>query len=30
MFQEIMQFEMRVEERMKALEDLAEADKDLI
>ena len=26
MFQEIMQFEMRCQERMKALEELAEAD----
>jgi hypothetical protein len=30
MFQEIMQFEMRFQERMKALEELAESDKDLI
>ena len=30
MFQEIMQFEMRCQERMKALEELAEADKDLL
>ncbi len=30
LFQEIMQFEMRCQERMKALEELAQADKDLI
>jgi len=30
MFQEIMQFEMICTERMKAMQDLAEADKDLI
>ena len=30
MFQEIMQFEMRCQERTKALEELAQADADLI
>ena len=30
MFQEIMKFEMICMERMKAMQDLAEADKDLI
>ena len=30
MFQEIMQFEMRCQERMKALEELAQADKELL
>jgi hypothetical protein len=30
LFQEIMEFEMGCEERLKALSDLAEADKDLI
>jgi len=30
MFQEIMQFEMQCQERMKAMEELAQADKDLI
>lgn len=30
MFQKIMQFEMRCQKRMKALEELAEADKALL
>ena len=30
MFQEIVEFEVRCQERIKALEELAEADKDLL